>query len=564
MDSLKKKADPHNKLSGRIIAPGIAYGYAHLEEPFPSTYSSNIDSNAVKSEISRLEAAIERVRQHLEEHVRECHSPAEEDCQQIISSHLFILDDQQFFNSIALRIKNHFVSAERAVEEEFSDIAKRLGISRDNYLRARAEDLRDICQIVQKALLLGEEAFLPLDPNHRATVLFLEHLHPSAVIRARKFGAVAVITSSIAYTSHGAILLRASGIPSMGGVAISSTPFKEGTPLLVDAIHGEIHINPSEKILKKAFNLASQMEQTRADRSLPPLKAHTTDGREISLWANIDHPSQATLCFHYQLSGIGLFRTEFLVLDSGHIPDEEEQYQAYKHVVEQLEGRPLVLRTFDIGGDKVTASLHECAGANPSLGVRGIRRHLLRHPQELRTQLRAILRAAVGANVLILLPMVTNSEDILAARVHMEEVRAELEQERIPFNRTVRIGAMVEVPSAALSIAELLRNVDFVSIGTNDLLQYLTASDRDNPEVIAYQSLEASGLQILLKSIMEQARAMGRERDVQVCGEIASDPEGAKFLVQIGITSLSISPNSAPAVREAIETFRFSTEERKD
>jgi phosphotransferase system enzyme I (PtsI) len=268
--------------------------------------------------------------------------------------------------------------------------------------------------------------------------------------------------------------------------------------------------------------------------------------------ANIDHPSQTDLCLRYQLSGVGLFRTEFLVLDRGCVPTEDEQYQIYKSTVVNLAGRPLVIRTFDFGADKEPSGLNECLGRNPALGVRGIRRHILRRPDELREQLKAILRAAIDTDISILLPVVTNLADVHWARAHLEEVRMELERSNTPHSCTVKVGAMIETPSAALQADQILGAVDFVSVGTNDLLQYLTASDRDNPAVLAYQQPNNSGLYRLLELVMTTAQSMGRSKDVYVCGELASEPDGAVCLAQIGIRCLSVTPAAASAVRNAI------------
>jgi phosphotransferase system enzyme I (PtsI) len=546
------------KWYGRIISPGIAFGYAHLEEPLPSAYNLTIEPGEVQEENTRLEEAVSRVRGRLEEYLRVFDSPSEGDLKDILSSQLAMLDDRSFFQAIHSRIESQFVSAERAVEEEFSTIENRLGTSRDYYLRARTEDLRGLCQLIRKALLLGPAAFGPIDPDKKAPVYFSANLRPTAVLRARRAGAVAFVTSSTAYTSHAAILLRTSGIPALAGGAISDAPLEEGTPLLVDAVRGELHIHPTDRSMKRALSLAKRLKETVAHRAMPPLEAATQGGQKISLWANIDHPSQTVLCFQNRLTGIGLFRTEFMVLEMGRIPDEEAQFEVYRKVVKQLQGRPVVFRTFDIGGDKVTAGLHDCKGVNPALGICGIRRHLLREPEEFRTQVRAILRAAQEGTVSILLPMVTHVGDVEKARVLMDDVRAELAAQNIPFNPNVRVGAMVEIPSAALKIKEILPAVDFISIGTNDLLQYLAAADRDNPEVIAYHDIDTSGLKPLLRSLMKEVRAQGRAEDVCVCGETASDPRAAKFLVQIGITTLSISPGSASTVRKAIEKVRVS------
>lgn len=542
-------------LSGRIIAPGIAFGYAHFDEVLPSVSSAGIGPTEVDTEIDRLKSAVSIAHRNLEVHIRELHDPSEEDFQQILSSHLLMLDDREFLSSVVNRIKCDLVPAEFAVQEAFSVAAVRLGASRDSYLRARAEDIRDICQVIQRTLMLGEKAFQTSAQDRTAAIWIAPRIHPSVVFRARSSGVAALITSSTAYSSHGAILLRSVGVPSLGSISFPDGIVNEGTPILVDAVHGKVHLRPAAETIKSTMTLAAGLEQLNSSESLSPLDALTADGRAIRLRANIEHPSQTSLCFHYRLNGIGLFRTEFMVLANGRIPDEEEQYRAYRELVDRMGGKPIVIRTFDIGGDKVTADLHQCSGSNPALGVRGLRRHLLRTPHELHTQMRAILRAARDADVAILFPMVTHAGDLATARGILEKVKAELEQERFPFNNNIRMGAMIEVPSAALELGEILELADFVSIGTNDLLQYLTATDRDNPEVEEYQSLTTSGLRPLVNLMMDQARSMGREQDVSVCGEMASDPEGAKFLVELGIESLSISPGAAPAVRNAIGTI---------
>jgi phosphotransferase system enzyme I (PtsI) len=236
-------------------------------------------------------------------------------------------------------------------------------------------------------------------------------------------------------------------------------------------------------------------------------------------------------------------------LNGDGVPNEEAQYDAYKKAAESLSDRPLVIRTFDFGADKDPGGLNECSGRNPALGMRGIRRHLLLQPDELRQQMRAILRAAVHGDISILLPVVTNLQDILLARGHLQEAKSELERTGTPHNPKVRLGAMVEIPSAALQIDQILDAVDFVSIGTNDLLQYLTASDRDNPNVLHYQQPDTAGLYRLLTLIIQAAQAKDRVEDVCVCGEMASEPEAAVALVKIGFRCLSVTPATADRVR---------------
>lgn len=541
-------------IRGRIISPGVAFGYAYSEEPYHPPHSrSVIEPQEAAEEIRRLNKAIHLVRNHLETHVRSFHSPAEEDLQQILAAHLMVLDDRGFFASIFERIETRFFPAQRAVQEAFLTTAERLGACNDAYMRARAEDLRDLCRNLQRALHLGDRAFVPIDQKERSLVVIAPHLYPSAVLRARRDGAVAFLSGSVALTSHGAILLRASGIPALGGLALPANGIQPGTPILVDAIEGEITIRPRPEASRKALARFKASVKSEPDVTQAPLDARLVDGGTVQLWANINHPDQARLCLEHRLSGVGLFRTEFLVLERGRLPDEEEQYRIYRGVVDRLAGRPLVIRTFDIGADKNPGGLDECTGRNPALGVRGLRRHLLRYPEELRAQLRAALRAAFEADVSILLPVVTHVDDVRTARDHLDEVARELANSGIPFNPRVRVGAMLEVPSAALGIGALLEAADFVSIGTNDLIQYLTAADRDNPSVICYHDAESSGIYELLAFVMRTARSLGRERDVFVCGELASEPEGAAALVRLGIHSLSIVPMAAARVRKALQ-----------
>jgi phosphotransferase system enzyme I (PtsI) len=268
--------------------------------------------------------------------------------------------------------------------------------------------------------------------------------------------------------------------------------------------------------------------------------------------ANIEHPNQTYLLWHHKLEGIGLFRTEFMALERGFVPSEDEQFLAYRTLIENTKGIPVVFRTFDIGADKGTAGLHQCVGMNPALGLRGIRRHLLREPGELRDQIKAILRAAMDAKIGVMFPMVTDLNDIKKAKEHMFAAKEELRREKKVFAEHAKIGAMIEVPSAAILTAEILGLVDFVSIGTNDLLQYFTGADRDNPEVLAYHDPGGSAFGWLLDYIITKAREIGRDKDVNICGEIAGNAELVPSLLKMGFRSLSISPVHAEQIRTCI------------
>ncbi|MDP8234891.1 MAG: putative PEP-binding protein, partial [Candidatus Erginobacter occultus] len=284
---------------------------------------------------------------------------------------------------------------------------------------------------------------------------------------------------------------------------------------------------------------------------LPPVESTTRDETVIHLAANIENPEQVELMLRHRLEGIGLFRTEFLALSADTIPGEEEQYAVYRRVIEEAAGRRVVIRTFDIGADKQNPNIYRDRGQNPALGVRGIRRHLICCPDELRVQLRAILRAAENGEVGILLPMVTTVEDIRRVKRHLEIARKELRREKKPFSPKIALGAMIEIPAAAFAAGEILKEVNFVSVGTNDLLQYFLAADRDNPELVEYGENPSPGFLSLMRLIIEQATAQGRQNDVAICGEMAANPSALPALIRLGYRSFSVSPILAPAVRAA-------------
>lgn len=547
---MSEPTDRRSVLLGRSISRGVGHGLAIVDDSIIPAIEEPVRPGEAARQIEELDRARQLVSEHLDDHVRGAHSPAEEDLSAVLEAHLMVLRDEGFFRDIERRIRGDRLPAERAVREAFSSAAARLGASNDAYMRSRAEDLRDICQNLRRALVFGADAFLSRVPEGAPVVMVAPHLHPSTVLRARRLGATGFVTSSTAYTSHAAILLRAAAIPAVAGVPLGAGSLRDGTPIVVDAERGEVVVNPSRAELAAIEVAATASVEEHVS---PPLDATLPNGESVALHANIDHVTQAPQCLRHRLDGVGLFRSELLVLERGTVPDEEEQLAAYRQLVDAVDGRSVVIRTFDFGADKEPTGLNECVGHNPALGLRGLRRHLHRKPEEFRTQLRAILRAAADADVSVLLPMVTHASEIRAARQQLQQAAAELEAEGHVFG-TVKVGAMIEVPSAALMIRQLLEESDFLSIGTNDLVQYLAAADRENPALIDYQEAARSGLYELLEHVMTVSRDMNRTADLSVCGELASVPEGARALTRIGFRSLSITPATADSIRRAIST----------
>jgi len=556
----KKEKSEHSRpgsgdeieLGGTTIYPGIGIGRVRVLDRERVVPEGKIPADQADAERQRYDQAVQLVSDHLLEHIQEDHSDSSLSASMILKSHQAILTDEQFHNGVRLRITAELKNAAWALELEGRKIIAQLEASRSPYLASRAEDVRDLVSSIVGALSSTPKTYKKaLSQKKEYQILVSGNLYPSWAIEARRFRSVAFATESNALSSHAAILLRGFGIPTVGGVSGLREQVADGDEIIIDAVNGVVIVRPLPETIRRFAALKQQFELPEELIPLPPIGGNTKDNIPIRLMANIDNPDQIQLAGRNRLEGVGLFRTEFSVLQSNTFPTEEEQYTVYRHVLTAA-GRKVVIRTFDIGGDKQIAGLNYCTGQNPALGVRGVRRHLLWHAEELRIQFRAILRAAVGYQVDILLPMVTTVDDIRRAKKILEEVKEGLCQEDTPFSDDTRLGAMIEIPAAAIAISEILAEVDFVNIGTNDLLQYFVAADRDNDAVLGYEDFENKAFLWLLGFIMERAAELGKEKDVTVCGECASRPELVPLLLTLGFRSLSITPTSAQSVRDAI------------
>jgi phosphotransferase system enzyme I (PtsI) len=547
-------------LSGTTICPGIGMGEARVLDRGIAIPRSQITPDQVQSEQKRYNKAVKLVREHLYEHIQEDHADSSLSALSILKNHQAMLTDEQFHEAVRSRIAAESKSAAWALELEAHEIIANLEASRSPYLKSRAEDVKDLVVNIASALSSTPQAYTKaLRHKKESEVLISGTLYPSWTIEAKRFCSVAFATESNALYSHAAILLKGFGIPAVGGVSGLRDTVADGDDVIVDAINGVVIVRPSPETAEKFAAAKQQFELPETLLPLPPLGSRTKDNTSIRLMANIDNPDQIPLMHRNRLEGVGLFRSEFLVLQSSSFPTEQEQYDIYRRVFVAAERR-VVVRTFDIGGDKQIADLHECTGQNPALGVRGVRRHLLRHPEELRIQVRAILRAAQGCQVDILLPMVTTVDDIRKVKHLLEEVKKELRDQGTPFSDEIRLGAMIEVPAAAIGISEILAEVDFVNVGTNDLLQYFVAADRDNEVVLGYEDFENKGFLWLLRFIVERAAELGQENEVTICGESASNPQLVPLLLELGFRSLSITPTSAQIVRNAIAETDLSAQ----
>jgi len=543
------------ELEGRVVSAGVALGRALIVDDTSSFPRHTIGEDEIPGEQDRLACAIEAVRRSLRHHIEAEHGADSGEVQQVLNAHQMVLGDEGLLEAITHRIGQERKNAEWAVAEVSREIIRRFEEHRDPYLRARAEDHRDMGNTLIEALIAERSGSTCALGDVEHPVVVARHFFPSTALRARRIGAVAFLAESHATVSHAAIILKGLGIPVLGAVDGLLEEVRQGDLLVVDAMRQRVIVRPDsetrtryERVVQETSTLYDRLAEMK---SSTPIETRTSNGSAVRLYANIENPRQLPVVRQSRLEGIGLFRTEFLALDQGFVPGEEAQVKVYTEVLRAMGSLPVVIRTLDIGADK-DAGLARCTGENPALGVRGIRRHLRREPGELRTQLRAILRAGNEGNPRILPPMVTRVEDIREAREHLERAKKDLQGERIPIGAEIPLGAMIEIPAAAVSVREILQEVDYVSIGTNDLIQYLMAADRDNPDVLTYQDTRHPAFLWMLQFIADEARAMGRMNDVGICGEIASDPTLIPVLVRMGYRSLSISPALAEGARKAI------------
>jgi len=543
-------------LEGITICPGIGIGEAHILSEDINIPRIQIGSGHVDDEQKRYTRAVQTVIDNLDTHIKDRHDRSLYNAQQIFKVHELMAKDEQFHGAVLNRISSEHKNAEWAIFDESENIIKKLEASRDSYFQARVEDVLDLVNNILAVLSLSSETYTPDAMTLNETqILISANLYTSHIIKANRYRIQAFATESSAFSSHAAILLKSFGIPAIGGIKGLKPSVKNSDRVIIDGINGLVIIRPCPGTLRKYHNLAKKQKRPPEGKKYRPKEMRTNDGTRIQLMANIDNHHQVDLVLRNSLEGIGLFRTEFLILTADRFPDEDEQHLVYRRVVEALSDRHLVFRTFDLGADKITPGLERCSGKNPALGVRGIRRHLLHHPEELHVQLRALIRAAAGSTVNILFPMVTTVNDIIEIKKDVEKVNEELCAEGKTFSSHVKLGAMIEIPAAAVAIQDILKEVDFVSVGTNDLIQYFMAADRDNEAVLHYSNSTNKAFLYLLRFMIEKASEMGRVGDVTICGEMASDPHLIPLLIGMGYRSFSISPVSAHSIREVISNI---------
>ncbi|HMI85508.1 MAG TPA: phosphoenolpyruvate--protein phosphotransferase [Polyangiaceae bacterium] len=537
-------ADKEVLLRGAGAVAGLAQGYA--VRAIRAAVEVPKDGTGVKSERQALVDAIAAVRRDLEAALENTSQSGPQAA--IVSVHLSLLDDPEIVDAATHAIDRGRSAAWawRAAVERYAAVLSALD---DFLLSERAADLRDVESRVVGFLTRGASRPRIARPAH--AVLIADELRPSDLIDGDGGCLIGICTARGGPTSHGAILAASMGIPAVVALGDAVLRVPDGAPLIVDGDRGVVRVYPGEGMRRAAVDeMFRQVARREANRAARHRDARTKDGVRIEVLANLGRPGDASDAVANGAEGCGLLRTEFLFLHRTRAPSEDEQTAQYQAIADSLGARPFVIRTLDVGGDKALAYLPMAAEENPALGLRGIR-FTLRHPQLLKAQIRAILRVEAAAPVRILLPMVSHVAELKAVREMVEA-----ERRALGANRPTLLGAMIEVPIAALTTDVLAEEVDFVSLGTNDLTQYGAAADRGNALVTSYLDGLHPGVLRLVAQAVTGARA--RQRPVAVCGGMASDPRSAALLIGLGVTELSAASVAIPDLKAFIATLSWS------
>jgi len=536
-------------LQGLAASPGIALGRVYiLEQSERKVELTHIASSEVGAETERFAAGLKRSLDQLSAIVRGLEERGAVDEAGIVEGQLLLLSDLQLKDDVTAAIEGRHIDACSAVHEVFGLYLQAFEAMDDAYLKERATDMKDARDRLVDALLGREQT--GLEGLEEPVIVIASDLTPSVTAQMDKTKVLGFVTEVGSRTSHTSILARTLGIPAIVGCKQVTRSVKNGEFAVLDGQDGVLILSPDAAVIETFSRKRAEREQEqKLLELLKDVPAATKDGLHIELMANIGHPAEADSVGTYGGDGVGLFRSEFLFMDRETNPSEEEQLQAYRETAERLEGKPLTIRTLDVGGDKNISYLPIGHELNPFLGWRAIR-YCLADTSLFKTQLRAILRASEYGNVRVMFPMISGLEELNAALNLLEACKAELRQEGHSFNPRLPVGIMIEVPSAAVISDRLAPLVDFFSIGTNDLIQYTLAADRMNEKVSYLYEPRHPAVLRLIELVCHNAKKHGKS--VGMCGEMAGDPAMAELLIGLGVDEWSMSPTQIPEVKNRI------------
>ena len=541
-------------ISGIGISHGIAIGKVYrLEWGKVEVYEATIPKELIEDEVAKFRRAVRTARQQLKAIRNSIPENTAADIIDFIDTHLLMLEDTMLTAAPVELIRQRQCNAEWALKSQRDALAQVFDEMDDPYLRTRKDDVDHIVTRLQR-ILLGEDTHTDLqdDDQLRGTIVVAHDLTPAETVLLHHQGIAGFVTESGGPLSHTAILARSLGLPAIVGTHVTPQQVHDGDAVILDGARGVLLTEFDDTTLKKYRRQQRQQQKRRSElRGLKDKAAVTLDGTRIHLLANVELHEDVLAARRAGAEGIGLYRSEFLFMNRSDIPGEEEQLQQYLSVLRILKGLPITIRTLDLGSDKECGAEppSEHISPNPALGLRAIRL-CLKHADLFRPQLRAILRASAKGPVRMMIPMLSSAQELNEVLTLVEEVKEELHRERLAFDRNIPIGGMIEVPAAALSAGLFARKLDFLSIGTNDLIQYTLAIDRIDDEVTyLYDPLHPAVLR-LIKMVIDA----GRQHDVPVsmCGEMAGDPRYTRLLLGMGLRDFSAPPTSLLEVKNVI------------
>jgi phosphotransferase system enzyme I (PtsI) len=528
----------------------LVLGKSHAAVP-----KRTIAALKIADEVVRLEQALAQTRQQIldVQHKVSTGMGAQEGG--IFDAHLLVLEDRTLLDEVIRNIQEKQINAEHAFHSVAEKYATTLAAIEDDYLRERATDMRDVTSRILNNLM-GRQEEVDLKKIKEPCVIISYDLSPSTTAQLDRKTVLGFATDVGGKTSHTAIMARSLRIPAVVGLKNASNELESGDYALLDGFNGVIIINPTDQTLFEYGQIIRKqvtLQEKLRDIQLKP--AVTLDGHRVTLSANVEQPGDSVEVLANGAEGVGLFRTEYLYINRETMPTEEEQYRAYLQVASALKPQPVVIRTLDLGGDKFHSHLQAPVELNPFLGWRAIR-YCLQEPAIFRAQLRAVLRASVEGNIKLMYPMISGVDELNHANALLEQYKAELRADKIPFDENIEVGAMIEVPSAAMVADALGKRLKFFSLGTNDLIQYTLAVDRMNEKVAHLYEPTHPAILRLIKSTVEAA---GRNKIwVGVCGEMAGDPVLTALLLGLGVTELSAAPALVPPVKFLIRRLKMS------
>ncbi|MDR0993092.1 MAG: phosphoenolpyruvate--protein phosphotransferase [Verrucomicrobiota bacterium] len=544
------------KFKGIGVSPGIASGTVLWLEPGEQAVPDcAVSEEEIPREMQRLEDALLKTREQLHEIQARVNEAMGTESARIFEAHLNVVDDPSFISEVCSSVHQDHRNVEKVLKDVSERYVRTLLGMEDDYLRERAVDIRDVTRRILRNLSGGGGDFWAGLDSPR--ILMAHDVAPSELAMIDRNQILALVTELGSPTSHSAIMARAMGLPAIVGVFSLEGQIPDGAEVIVDGVRGFLLVNPTatrKQAYARIENERGQIQQRLAVLRKEP--AVTLDAHRIMLSANIELPSDVDRVVECGAQGVGLYRSEFVYLSRADTPDEEEQFQAYAEVAKRLAPETVILRTLDLGGDKMPGSLKTSQEANPFMGWRAIRLCLGR-PDLFKTQLRAILRAsAFNPNLKIMYPMVSRIADVQDANAFLSECKAELRAEKKAFNAEIEVGVMIEIPSAALCAEWMAPLVDFFSIGTNDLVQYTLAVDRVNERVAHLYEPTHPAVLKLIRQTVDAGRRQGIWTGV--CGEMAGNPILTPLLLGLGVQELSAVPMAVPLVKNVIRQMNLS------